>query len=108
MPDIRPLGSLQLQVLASVARLRHQAYGMAIRRDLIESSGRDLSIGALYTTLERLEKKGYLSSWEGDPTPERGGRAKRFFRIEGCGLEALNQSRDAMTRLWPDLVPEGV
>ena len=108
MVDFKPLGSLELPVLASVQRLRQRAYGMAIRRDVLEQTGRDVSIGALYTTLDRLEKKGYLSSWEGDPTPERGGRAKRFFRLEGRGIQALEQSRESMTRIWPGLVPEGV
>ena len=108
MVDLKPLGSLEMVVMASVQRLRLRAYGMAIRRDILAQTGRDLSIGALYTTLDRLEKKGYLSSWEGDPTPERGGRAKRFFRLAGHGIQALEQSRESMTRIWADLVPEGV
>jgi DNA-binding PadR family transcriptional regulator len=79
-------------VIAAV-RLRENAYGVTIRREIAERTGRDVSFGAVYTTLERLQTKGYVSSRMGEPTPERGGRAKRFFRIEAPGITALNRSR---------------
>jgi PadR family transcriptional regulator PadR len=99
------LGELEQLVLWTIIRLRDDAYGVPILRELEERAGRRLSIGALYATLERLEGKGYLTSRTGDPTPERGGRAKRFFRVTGAGAEALERSRDTLQRLWKGLRP---
>jgi PadR family transcriptional regulator, regulatory protein PadR len=100
------LGEFEQHVLAAIIRLKAEAYGVPIRRDLNERLGRLVSIGALYTTLERLEAKGFISSWMGDPTPERGGRAKRYYRIEAPGVRALNEARVAAERLWAGL-PQG-
>jgi DNA-binding PadR family transcriptional regulator len=84
-------------------RLDPDAYGMAVRREIEERTGRRVSIGAVYATLERLESKGYASSCAGEPTPERGGRAKRFFRIESDGQRALRDSQDAIRRMMAGL-----
>jgi PadR family transcriptional regulator, regulatory protein PadR len=72
-------------------------------RELTERTGKDVSIGAVYTTLERLEGKGYVSSRVGDATPQRGGRSKRFFRLEARGAEALAASRDLVARMGEGL-----
>jgi DNA-binding PadR family transcriptional regulator len=101
------LGEFEQAVLLAVVRLRTETYGVPIRRDLSKRLGRDVSIGALYTTLERLEAKGFVSSRMGEPTPERGGRAKRYYRIEAPGVRALNDARAAAANLWADL-PQGV
>jgi PadR family transcriptional regulator PadR len=93
------LGSLEHIVLLAVARLGSNAYGMTVRQEIEKRTGRDLSIGAVYATLERLETKGYVSSSVGEPTAERGGRAKRLFQIEAAGERALATSQDAIRRM---------
>ncbi|MGH7713739.1 MAG: PadR family transcriptional regulator [Gemmatimonadaceae bacterium] len=99
MPRGELLGSLEQIVLIALMRLGANAYGMTVRREIEERTGRDLSIGAVYATLERLEGKGYVSSSLGEPTPERGGRAKRLFRIEADGQRALRATQDAMRKM---------
>jgi DNA-binding PadR family transcriptional regulator len=86
------LGDFEEFVLIAILRLRDNAYGVTIRRLIEEETSKTISIGAIYTTLERLEKKGYLSSRQGESTPERGGRAKRYFKIEGAGERALSNA----------------
>jgi DNA-binding PadR family transcriptional regulator len=93
------LGQFEELILLALVRLRDNAYGVTIRREIENRTGREISVGAVYTALERLQRKGYVSSQIGDPTPERGGRAKRFFRIEAPGLDALNRVRVAVDRL---------
>jgi DNA-binding PadR family transcriptional regulator len=94
------LGRFEELVLLALVRLREDAsYGVPIRREIAERTGRDVSFGAVYTTLERLARKGYVSSRLGDPTPERGGRAKRYFRIEAPGITALNESQGMITSM---------
>jgi DNA-binding PadR family transcriptional regulator len=83
-------------VLAALLRLGEDAYGMTVRRDVENRTGRAVSIGAVYATLEWLENKGFVGSFAGDPTPERGVRAKRFFRIKSDGPRALRESREAL------------
>jgi PadR family transcriptional regulator, regulatory protein PadR len=93
------LGNFEEIVLLAVLRLAEHAYGAKIRQTVAEATGRDVSIGAVYATLDRLEHKGYLKSWQGEATPERGGRAKRYFRVEGLGVQALNYTAAARSRL---------
>ncbi len=88
------LGEFERIVLLAVLRLRGNAYGMRIRQEIKERSNRSASLGAVYTTLERLEAKGCVSSWVGDPVPERGGRAKKFFKLEAAGQQALRESQE--------------
>ena len=102
------LGEFEHLVLVAIHQLRGKAYGMTIRREIADRTGRDVSIGAVYTTLDRLERKGFVRSWRGDPTPERGGRAKRYFKIDAPGVRALNQSVETRTRMWAGLVPNEV
>lgn len=98
MDEILRLGDLEAQVLTAVARIGQNAYGVPIRSEVGRQAGREVSVGALYTVLERLEQKGYVRSWEGEPTPQRGGRAKRFFKIEGLGERALAQKEQEYNR----------
>ena len=93
------LGRFEEIVLLALVRLGENAYGVTIRREIAERTGRDISFGSVYTSLERLARKGYVSPRMGEPTPERGGRAKRYFEIEAPGLHALNQSREIVARL---------
>lgn len=93
------LGSFEEFVLVATLRLGEQAYGAKIRQTVEEATGRSVSIGAVYATLDRLERKGFISSWQGEATPERGGRAKRYFRVEGAGVQVLNETRAARNRL---------
>lgn len=97
------LGEFEQFVLLSILKLGESAYGSAIRQLLAEAVNRDVTIGALYTTLERLEKKGLLSSEMGEVTPERGGRAKKYFKLTAQGNRALKRSKDALTSMWQGL-----
>ena len=95
------LGDFEQFVLLGVARLELQesAYGAAIRQEIHARSGRDVSINAVYTTLERLETKGLLKSWVGDPTPQRGGRRRKFYALRPAGVAALRQAYRAFTAM---------
>jgi PadR family transcriptional regulator PadR len=95
-----PLGSLELAALLAVARLKEDAYGLAIRSDLAERTGRDYSVGAVYTTLQRLEDKGLLSSRHSDPLPVRGGRSRRHFSLTGAGARALRDAERHAASIW--------
>jgi PadR family transcriptional regulator PadR len=97
------LGHFEEIVLLAVLRLGENAYGAKIRQTVAEALKKDVSIGAVYATLDRLERKGYLKSWQGEATPERGGRAKRYFRVEGAGVQALNDTAAARNRLSQSL-----
>jgi PadR family transcriptional regulator PadR len=99
MPRGELLGPLEHIILLALVRLEANAYGMTVRREIEERTGRDISIGAVYATLERLEAKGYVSSFTGEPTPERGGRAKRLFRIEADGEGALHASHEVIRNM---------
>jgi PadR family transcriptional regulator PadR len=99
MPRGDLLGSLEHIVLLALIRLKSNGYGMTVRREIEERTGRNISIGAVYTTLERLQAKGYVSSLIGEPTAERGGRAKRLFRIEADGERALRASQEAIRKM---------
>ena len=94
-----PLGSLEHIVLLAVMRLGADAYGMTVRREIEAVTGRDLSIGAVYATLVRLESKGFIKSHSGEPTPERGGRAKRYFSMTARGAGALRNTHEIIQRL---------
>ena len=98
--DRPSLGELELAVLLSVARLHDDAYGARVRRDVSTRAGRDYAVGAIYATLQRLEDKGFVASWTTDPTPVRGGRARRCFRLTPDGEWALREARRTTERLW--------
>ena len=104
MPKGGTLGELEHVVLLALARLgADEAYGMAIVDEIGRRTGRDVSVGAVYSALDRLERKGLLVSSVGDPSPERGGRARRFYGLREEGREALVDARDAFESLWRDL-----
>jgi PadR family transcriptional regulator PadR len=93
------LGEFEELVLLAVLVLRDNAYGVSIRDLLEQETGRNVSFGAIYTTLDRLKTKGYVSSRQGEPTKERGGRAKRYFKIEGIGETALKEAQTARNKI---------
>lgn len=90
----------QLVLLALLSLEGDEAYGMNIRRVLLEEAGRDASVPTVYSALDRLESKGFVTSRLGTPTPERGGRAKRIFRVEPEGVRALQEVRRTLENLW--------
>ena len=93
------LGEFEHIVLLAVLRLDEQAYGVTVRREIEARTKREVSIGAIYATLDRLEAKGHVQSRAGDPTPERGGRSKRFFRVTAQGVSAVNRTHRALRNL---------
>jgi PadR family transcriptional regulator, regulatory protein PadR len=93
------LGEFEYLLITTAAGLGDEAYGAAIREELESTAGRKCSIGALYTTIERLEKKGLLKTWMGDATPQRGGRAKRMVRVTPEGVQAAKDFYDAVVRV---------
>jgi DNA-binding PadR family transcriptional regulator len=99
------LGEFELLVLLAVLRTGPQSYGVPILDEIAHRTGRAVARGAVYVTLERLEQKGYLGSSLGDPTPERGGRAKRYYTLTRDGQAALRASRRALERMWEGLDP---
>ena len=94
------LGEFELMLLLAVIHLGEEAYGVPISRELEKNRGKDVAVGSVYAALERLEAKGLITSMLGDPTPERGGKAKRFFRITKEGLRQVHETRRVLTRLW--------
>lgn len=94
------LGSFELMVMSALIRVGENAYGVPILREIEERSGREVAIGSVYATLERLEDKGLVSSNLGEPTPERGGRAKRCFRVTAKGLREFRETQAVLKRLW--------
>jgi len=90
-------------VLLAILRLEDEAYAVAVREEILRCTGRDVSRGSVYITLDRLETKGYLRSWLADPTPERGGRAKRYYALRPRAVQALKESRRALVALWKGL-----
>ncbi len=87
-------------ILLAILRVGDEAYGVPIAREIERTGERSVVLGAVYAALDRLEANGLVSSTLGDPTPARGGRAKRFFRVTPAGLTAVRQTRRALTRLW--------
>jgi DNA-binding PadR family transcriptional regulator len=92
-----------MMVLLAVLRLGDEAYGVPISKELLSLAGREVALGSIYAALDRIEQKGCVTSSLGDPTPERGGRAKRYFRVTPAGVRALRTTRTALTNLWTGL-----
>jgi len=99
MSKHRLLGGFETLLLIAILRLDNRAYGVTIRQELIDRADKDVAVGAIYTGLERLEKKGFVKSRYGEPTPERGGRAKRFYRVTALGVTALQETQTAIQNL---------
>ncbi len=99
----RTLGGFETILVLAVLRLRDNAYGVSIRHELLTRAEKDVAIGAIYTALERLERKGFVESHLGEPTSVRGGRAKRFYRLTSRGLKTLNETHRAIQGLMVGL-----
>jgi PadR family transcriptional regulator PadR len=103
MPDRHYLGEFEHIVLLALLRLADRAYGVTVRQEIEARIGREVSIGAIYATLDRLEAKGLVKSHLGDPTPERGGRSKRFFQVTAKGVAALDRTHRALRSMTEGL-----
>lgn len=100
MPKREFLGGFELLVLLALIRLGDEAYGVPIADAIEASSGREVAIGSVYITLDRLEHKGLVTSRLGEPTAERGGRAKTYFKVTAKGLREVRQAQRTLTTLW--------
>lgn len=94
------LGEFEQVVLLAVLQLKGTGYGMSVRREIEKRTGRAVTIGAIYATLDRLQSKGYLESHEGESAPVRGGRARRLFAVLPEGRRALRESRAMLDQMW--------
>jgi DNA-binding PadR family transcriptional regulator len=103
MPARDFLGDFEHIIVLALLRLEDQAYGVTVRQEIELRTEREVSIGAVYATLGRLETKGYVKSHRGDPTPERGGRSKRFFRVTAKGVAAVNRTQRALQSMTEGL-----
>jgi len=103
-----PLGEFEQLVILAILRLDDNAYGVTIRQTIHECTDRDPAPGALYNTLDRLEDKGLLKSRAGDPTPQRGGRSKRFFSVTPSGVEAVARAQRAYQKLLKNITLPGI
>ena len=97
------LGEFEHIVILALLRLAGRAYGVTARQEIEARTGREVSIGAIYATLDRLERKDYVKSQFGEPTPERGGRSKRFFHVTAKGVSAVNRTHRAVQRMTQGL-----
>ena len=98
-----PLGEFEQVVLLAILRLGDDAYAVSVHNEILRCTGRAVSRGSIYITLDRLETKGYLKSRLADPTPERGGRAKRYYALRPRAVEALRECRRQLEALWRGL-----
>jgi PadR family transcriptional regulator, regulatory protein PadR len=97
------LGEFEHIIVLALLRLEERAYGVTVRQEIEFRIKREVSIGAVYATLDRLEAKGYVKSHFGEPTPERGGRSKRFFRVTAKGVAAVNRTHRALESMTEGL-----
>lgn len=100
------LGDFEMLLLLAVIRLGPGAHGGSVREDIERRTGRVASPGAVYTAFDRLERRGLVASWLGDPTPQRGGKRKRHYRIEPAGVEMLRRTRQAIDAMSRGLAPK--
>ncbi len=94
------MGEFEQLVLLALLRLGNDAYGMEVREEIERRTGREVSYGAVYTTLDRLGRKGFVSHRMGESTAERGGRARKYFAVRPAGREALRDTQRALTEMW--------
>ena len=99
------LGEFEQMVLLAIAHLRDEAYGVPIVEEIERRTGRSVARAAVYISLRRLEEKGFVSSWMGEPTAERGGKSRRYAKLPPAGARALRESRRAAERMWQGLDP---
>jgi len=103
MSNPNAISNFELMVLLALIRLGDEAYGVPISEEIEEHSGHDVALGSVYAGLERLQQRGFVSSSVGDPTPERGGRAKKYFRITAKGMKVVRETQQTLTSLWKGL-----
>jgi PadR family transcriptional regulator, regulatory protein PadR len=103
MADGSSIGTSELLILLALMRLGDDAYGVPIAREIEETSGRAIALASVYATLDRLEDKGFVVSELGEPTAERGGRAKKYFTITGKGVSEVRAAKRSLTKLWKGL-----
>jgi DNA-binding PadR family transcriptional regulator len=102
------LGEFEQLVLLAIAHLEGEAYGVPIVEEIERRTGRAVARAAVYVTLRRLEEKAFVSSWMSDPTPERGGKGRRYVKLEAAGVRALREARQASERMWRGLDPSSL
>lgn len=105
MSKHKNLGEFEIMVLAALIRLGDDAYGVAVRKEIETRAGREVTIGALYATLSRLEDKGYVATRQGEATPERGGRAKRYYRLTALGQTQFHRSVAMLETMLRGIAP---
>src|SRR5215218_11360825 len=99
------LGEFEQMVLLAIVHLRGEAYGVPLVEEIERRTGRSVARAAVYVALRRLEDKGFVSSWMGDPTPERGGKGRRYVKLEAEGARALREARQVAESMWHGLDP---
>jgi PadR family transcriptional regulator PadR len=97
------LGQFELMVLLAILQAGDDAYGVPIAREIEDTTGKEVALGSIYAALDRLEAKGLVTSEMGDPTPERGGRAKRYFTVTGKGVREARETQRTLKKLWSGL-----
>jgi PadR family transcriptional regulator PadR len=102
------LGEFEQLVLLAILHLRDNAYAVPIGAEIERRTGRSTARAAVHVALRRLEEKGFVSSWMGDPTPERGGKARRYVKLEPEGARALREARNTAEQMWQGLDPESL
>jgi len=100
MANPNPISNFELMVMLALIRLGDEAYGVPISKEIEEQSGHDVAIGSVYAALERLQKRALVVGSLGEATAERGGRAKRYFRMTNKGLKVVRETQQTLTRLW--------
>jgi DNA-binding PadR family transcriptional regulator len=103
--DHASLGEFEQSLLLAITHLGDAGYGVTIRQEIERRTGREIAVGALYTSLDRLERKGFVSSTMSEPMPERGGRSRRFYALRPSGAAALKQARARLEQMWAGLTP---
>ena len=103
MKDSSTVGEFEVMVLLAVLHIGKEAYPVPVRREIEDRTGRKVSRGAIYVTLDRLEAKGLVESWLDDPSPDRGGKPNRYYKVEPAGRKALRESARAMRKMWAGL-----
>jgi DNA-binding PadR family transcriptional regulator len=106
MARLVPPSDFEQMVLLAVLRLGETAYAVPIRSEIAKRTHKSPARGAVYITLDRLEEKGYLESWLGNPAAERGGRPRRFYKVKPAGVRALEQSWTSLRRMWEGMEPK--
>jgi PadR family transcriptional regulator PadR len=97
------LGQFELMVLLAILQAGEDAYGVPIAREIEDTTGKEVALGSIYAALDRLEAKGLVTSEMGDPTPERGGRAKRYFHVTSKGVRQARDAQRTLSKLWRGL-----